>query len=137
MKWDSRLAVGIEVIDDQHKRIFECLLAIENSIAKRDPWHILRFFLSQLAESMKFHVAVEEALLEVIRYPGLRDHRESHTRIITQLAELEDKLQRAPSGDGLVAFFEDWFLRHVLSDDLGYASYIQTEFPALCAKWST
>lgn len=137
MKWDSSLAVGIEPIDDQHKKIFECLLAIENSIIKRDPWNILRFFLSQLAESMKFHVAVEEALLEVIRYPGLRDHHESHRRIITLMSELEDKLQRTPSGESLVAFFEDWFLRHVLSNDREYVSYIQNEFPALCGKRTT
>ena len=62
MKWDSSFAIGIDVIDDQHRKIFEHLLAIENSVAKRDPWHILHFFLTQLSEYMKFHLAVEEAL---------------------------------------------------------------------------
>ena len=47
---DSSFAIGIEVIDNQHKEIFEHLLAIENSVAKRDPWHIQQFFLAQLAE---------------------------------------------------------------------------------------
>ena len=44
MKWDSSFETGIDAIDNQHKKIFEHLLAIENSIAKRDPWHILHFF---------------------------------------------------------------------------------------------
>jgi hemerythrin len=37
MKWNNSFAIGIEVIDAQHKKIFERLLAIENAVAKRDP----------------------------------------------------------------------------------------------------
>ena len=134
MKWDSDLAIGIETIDNQHKQIFEHLLAIENSIAKRDPWHILHFLLSQLAAYMKFHLAVEESLHEITRYPGLEDHRYGHARIIELMGELEDKLQRNPSGENLVGFFEAWFVRHVLSDDREFAIYIKEEFPALYGR---
>ena len=134
MKWNSSLAIGIEVIDNQHKQIFEHLLALENSVAKRDPWHILRFLLSQLAEYMKFHLAVEEAMLEIVRYPQCADHCRAHGRIMEQIAELEDQLQKTGSGTNLVKFFEDWFLRHVLSDDRQYAAYVKEKFPALCGQ---
>ena len=133
MKWNSSLAIGIEAIDNQHKQIFEHLLALENSVAKRDPWHILRFLLAQLAEYMKFHLAVEEAMLEIIRYPQRGDHCQAHARIMDQVAELEKELQRTGSEASLVNFFEDWFIRHVLSEDRQYASYIKEEFPALFA----
>ena len=66
MKWDNSFALGIDVIDKQHQQIFERLLAIENSVTKRDPWHILRFLVTQLSEYLKFHLAVEEALLEIV-----------------------------------------------------------------------
>lgn len=134
MKWDSSFSIGVEAIDDQHRKIFERLLAIENSVAKRDPWHVVRFLVSQLADNLKFHLAVEESLLEVTRYPGLKGHRESHGRIIDLMAELEDKLERSPAGEPLVAFFEDWFLRHVLSGDRDYADYLHAEFPAICSR---
>jgi hypothetical protein len=49
MKWNNSFALGIEEIDAQHKKIFERLLAIENAVTKRDPWHILRFQLDELA----------------------------------------------------------------------------------------
>jgi hemerythrin-like metal-binding protein len=131
MKWDSSFTIGIEAIDSQHKKIFEHLLAIENSVTKRDPWHILHFLLSQLTEYMKFHLAVEEALLEIARYPDLQEHRDTHALLNEHLAELENKLQRNPSGEDLVGFFEVWFLRHVLNNDREYAVYFQEEFPAL------
>ena len=134
MRWDGSFAIGIEVIDEQHRQIFERLLAIENSVAKHDPSHILHFHLSQLAESMKFHLAVEEALLEVTRYPDLQEHRRSHAKIIELMADLEAKLQNNGSGNNLVGFFEHWFVRHVLSNDREYASYMRKAFPALCTS---
>ena len=131
MKWNSSLAIGITAIDNQHKQIFEHLLALENSVAKRDPWHIVRFLLSQLADYMKFHLAVEESMLEIVRYPQQKDHCTAHGRIMEQIAELEKQLQGAGSEANLVNFFEDWFIRHVLSDDRLYADYVKKEFPAL------
>lgn len=137
MKWDGSFAIGIDAIDEQHKKIFEKLLAIENSVAKRDPWHILRFLISQLGDYMKFHLAVEEALLEITRYPGLHEHRGEHAKLIELIAELEDKLERSPSADKLVGFFEHWFVRHVLNKDREYAAYLRNEFPEHYAKEQT
>ncbi len=134
MKWNNSLAIGIEAIDTQHKQIFEHLLAIENSVAKRDPWHILRFLLSQLAEYMKFHLAVEEAMLEIVRYPQRAEHGQAHAKIMEQIAELEKQLQKTGSGADLVNFFEDWFIRHVLADDREYAAFVSKEFPALFGR---
>jgi hemerythrin-like metal-binding protein len=105
MKWDDSFAIGIEAIDNQHKKIFEHLLALENSVEKRDPWHILRFFLAELTEYMKFHLAVEEALLEITRYPDRGSHCESHVRLMEQLAMLENQLKGQATGDKLVGFF--------------------------------
>jgi hemerythrin-like metal-binding protein len=134
VKWNNSLAIGIEAIDNQHKQIFEYLLAIENSVAKRDPWHILRFLLSQMAEYMKFHLAVEEAMLEIVRYPQRAEHGQAHAKIMEQIAELEKQLQKTGSGTDLVNFFEDWFIRHVLADDRQYAAYVSEEFPALVGR---
>ncbi|MBI5109488.1 MAG: bacteriohemerythrin [Rhodocyclales bacterium] len=131
MKWNNSFALGIEVIDNQHKKIFERLLAIENAVAKRDPWHILRFQLDELGTYMKFHLAVEEAMLEVIRYPGRLQHAESHAEIMKQIAELEEALKQNSKAEDLVRFFENWFLKHVLAGDREYANYIKMEFAAL------
>ncbi|MCM2287690.1 MAG: hemerythrin family protein [Sulfuritalea sp.] len=134
MKWDGSFTIGIESIDEQHKKIFERLLAIENSVAKRDPWHILRFLLSQLADSMKFHLAVEEALLEITHYPARQEHGDAHARIIELMAELEDKLEHNAPGENLVGFFENWFVRHVLAHDREYARYMKEQYPEFAAR---
>lgn len=136
MKWDSSFAIGIEEIDNQHKKIFEHLLALENSVEKRDPWHILHFFLTELTEYMRFHLAVEEALLEIIRYPDRASHCDSHARLMEQIAKLEEQLKSKATGDNLVGFFEDWFVRHVLASDREYVAYISKTFPGVVGKRS-
>ena len=40
------------------------------------------------------------------------------------------------SGENLVGFFEDWFIRHVLSRDREYAAYVKAEMPATFGKRS-
>ena len=134
MKWDDSFAIGIEAIDNQHKKIFEHLLALENSVIKRDPWHILRFFVAQLSEYMQFHLAVEEALLEIVGYPERSAHGDSHAKLVAQIASLEEKLKTNANGESLVGFFEDWFIRHVLSSDRDYASFVKREFASLAAR---
>jgi hemerythrin-like metal-binding protein len=134
MKWDDSFTIGIESIDAQHKKIFEHLLALENSVAKRDSWHILQFFLAQLTEYMKFHLAVEEALLDAIRFPARADHCASHERLVDQIAKLEDQLKRKASAENLVDFFENWFVDHVLSGDREYVAYIRKKFPDMLGR---
>jgi hemerythrin-like metal-binding protein len=134
MKWDDSFAIGIEAIDNQHRKIFEHLLALENSVMKRDPWHILRFFLSQLADYMQFHLAVEEALLEIVGYPDRAAHGDSHAKLVAQIASLEQTLKNNATGESLVGFFEDWFVRHVLSSDRDYAVFVKREFSTVVAK---
>jgi hemerythrin len=134
MKWDDSFAIGIDAIDSQHKRIFEHLLALENSVMKRDPWHILRFFLSQLAEYMQFHLAVEEALLEIVGYPDRAAHCDSHANLVAQIASLEQKLKNNATGESLVGFFEDWFVRHVLSSDRDYAAFVKRELASIAER---
>lgn len=134
MKWNDSFAIGIEAIDRQHEKIFEHLLAVENAVSKRDPWHILRFHLAQLREYLKFHFAVEEALLEITRYPEYGNHAGEHERLDQELTKLEEQLQRNGSNEALVGFFERWFVDHVMGCDRKFAAYVSNEFPSLYRK---
>ena len=127
--WKSEFSLGIGPIDRQHQQIFERLLAIENSVEKRDPWHILGFLVRELADQLKFHFAVEEALLELAGYPGLASHDDGHRRLMKGVAELEASLRKQGGTGDLGVFFEDWFLRHVLHEDRAYVEFLRERLP--------
>lgn len=130
MKWKAEYSIGLEVIDNQHQQIFAQLLTIENSLLKRDPWHVLRSLTAELSHQLNFHFAVEEALMEILRFPDIGDHRAAHEKLNRSLQELEDNIRQSQSPSDLVRFFEAWFIGHVLEDDRSYATYAREKLPA-------
>jgi hemerythrin-like metal-binding protein len=110
-------------MDRQHEKIFQDMLAIEDSLVKKDPWHIVHFQILELERSMSFHFAVEDSLLEVIRYPEAAQHHASHERLIAAMRDFEKKVKDSRSVNDLVVFFEDWFVSHVLSEDKVFVDY--------------
>lgn len=125
MKWKAEYSIGIAAIDRQHHKIFELLLAVENAMVKRDPWHILQYHLAQLREYIAFHFAVEESLLEILGYGEIGPHREAHGRLENTLRELERQLKERPSPEVLVEFFQRWFVSHVLHEDVRYVELLK------------
>lgn len=130
MKWKAEYSIGLGTIDSQHKKIFLCLLNMENSLQKKDPWHVVRALTAELADCLNIHFAVEEALLEIVKYPNLEDHRAAHEKLTGMMQELEGKLRHSQSANDLVGFFEAWFLDHVLKDDRAYAAYVREKLQA-------
>jgi hemerythrin len=51
-----------------------------------------------------------------------------------RIADLEKWLPRAGSETKLVNFVEDWFIRHVLSDNRQCAEYVKMEFPVIFSQ---
>ncbi|HEY6895873.1 MAG TPA: bacteriohemerythrin [Rhodocyclaceae bacterium] len=125
MQWKKEYSIGIEVIDEQHQAVFERLLAIENALTKRDPWHVLGFLIDQLTDCLAHHLAVEGALLTILGYPQADEHRAAHELLSQAVASLESRLRNSRSPQDLVEFFDRWFVGHVLADDLQFVPHLR------------
>ena len=68
-------------------------------------------------------------MLEIVGYPELKDHGHRHGQLLKEVAELEAKIQKLGATGDLLAFFEDWFIRHVLSEDMAYAAFARERLP--------
>ena len=123
MLWKQEYSLGIAAVDREHEKIFENMLAIEDSLEKQDPWHIVHFHIIELERYMSFHFAVEEALLQIIRYPERDHHQASHEKLIDAIHDFEKSVKESRSTKDLVVFFEEWFVSHVLSEDKSFVSY--------------
>lgn len=123
--WKPDFLTGIDAIDREHREIFDRLLALEHGIVKKDPWHVMQFLLADVAHALKFHFAVEEALLEMIKFPELEAHRQQHLKLNLELSELEKKIKKSNSPTDLVHFFEEWFVKHVLVEDRQFIDFAQ------------
>jgi hemerythrin len=125
MDWSDDFLIGIDVIDRQHKHIFELLLKIEQAVANGESWNSLRFLIIDVSEYLKFHLAVEEAMLEIVDYGELAKHKQSHERLTDAMGHLEERVHNSKGSDDLLTFFRTWFIEHVLKDDVAYAEEIK------------
>jgi hemerythrin len=129
LKWKANYTIGIPTIDRQHRKIFENLADLERAITKRQSSNEIQFLIKQLAANLDLHWAVEEALLEIIRYPQIEEHRRSHAKLSEVFAKFEIQLGGHQPLDEVVKFFETWFIEHVLAGDADYLVYARKKYP--------
>ena len=130
LKWKANYTIGIPTIDRQHRKIFENLADIERAVTKGQSSNEIRYLIKQLAANLDLHWAVEEAFLEIIRYPRLEEHRQSHAKLNEVLARFEIQLGGHRPMEEVVRFFETWFIEHVLAGDVDYLNYAREKFPS-------
>jgi hemerythrin len=119
LAWDSAYSIGVDAIDEQHRRLFE----ISNRFY--DAWRVragrdeLCRIFDELLEYTRYHFAEEEALMQRIGYPGLAQHHRAHEELVDLVGRFRRQLESGTSGVETEAleFVKTWLNIHVLEDD--------------------
>jgi CRP/FNR family transcriptional regulator len=119
LAWDSDYSIGVEAIDEQHRRLFD----ISNRFY--DAWRVqagrdaLCRIFDELLEYTRYHFAEEERLMQQISYPGLPQHRRSHEELVDLVGRFRRQLESGTPGVETEAleFVKTWLNIHVLEDD--------------------
>src|SRR5579863_7783444 len=99
-------------MDDQHGILMDTMNDLRLATMRGERTGEL---LDQLIGFSRLHFASEEQLMEHYAFPGLKEHRADHQRL---LARLHESAQRMKHGDPVVLrplfeFFRDWFIEHI------------------------
>ncbi|ABC24006.1 bacteriohemerythrin [Rhodospirillum rubrum] len=126
--WLDVYSVGDPLLDDDHRRLMEEInhlgAALINQIAPVSEALIAP--LKRLAHQEAEHNLREEAILAQLGYPGLEDHRAEHRQLESGLGALvESLIPQGPIEPEILAdLLKDWFVRHVLGQDMRYKTYV-------------
>lgn len=130
MPWTQDLSVGIESIDDQHKKMFQ--MAEELFRAERE--HREKDFLAEmlqfLDEYVKKHFAEEERYMSEIGYPGIALQKNEHAYFARQLEILKKEFQS--SGGDIILVINanhiilDWIKTHISKLDRSIGEYVRS-----------
>lgn len=126
IEWNSRLSVGVDAIDDQHKELIRIGNALLNAAALGRDKQILDNVISKLREYTVFHFSSEEKLMEDIRYPDRGEHGNEHARLKKEVKDYQRMLykQEALDPDEMLKFLEDWIIVHIHTQDRELAHFI-------------
>ena len=136
-KWSPELDTGIEIIDKQHRRIFEYIVALED-IQQDDDREELGRIIEQLVDYTLSHFTFEEGLLEESGYRFINAHKKVHELFIRRV---NDYVKRFRSGEDisfeLSATLKTWLINHIKNDDSDYVETVQKNIGGAESKATT
>lgn len=119
----SKYLVGVSIIDDEHKRLFE-IIKEANDVMHNDflydKFDQISNLLGELLEYTKVHFADEEKYMESINYKGLEDQKRAHSMFVEKIENinLDDVDENQDEYlTGLLNFLLDWLVNHILKAD--------------------
>lgn len=117
---------GIELIDNEHRRLFEIIAEVKRLIHDEmmtDKYDEIIQLLSSLREYTRFHFEHEEELMEAMHYPDLEIHCMAHTAFIDRLVDINlSELNNIDDNQqefllNLLSFLQSWLVEHILKSD--------------------
>lgn len=127
MDWSDRYALGIELIDSQHKVLFRLIDQLAKAIQANDGTSGLQEVFDKLKEYTLTHFAAEEHLMEQHGYHASREHHANHLALEQSLAHLA---ARAAEGEPLLSlqtmnFLRQWLYQHIDHVDRAFADFLK------------
>ncbi|RDU60768.1 hemerythrin family protein [Helicobacter marmotae] len=127
--WSDEYSVHHEVIDEQHKTLFELAHKAYKIASNRSSPVEIKEIITQFFHYMKTHFKDEEQYMQSIGYPQLEEHRRLHRAIV---AEMADAIKNIHSinvlKEMLLTITKDWLLSHILQEDMKIEQYRKEQF---------
>ena len=129
----DKYRTGIELVDDEHKRLFEIIKDTNDVIHTEllhDKYDEIMRLLAELREYTEVHFSDEEAMMERIHYPDIDAQKRAHSAFVGRLVEIDlseldamDDNQEEYLQD-LIQFLLSWLSNHILGMDKKIGAYI-------------
>lgn len=125
LAWTDALNTGIEVIDNQHRRIVEMI----NQLHDANQGHsreAVGEVIENLVDYTLSHFAFEESLMEDAGYEFLRAHKRVHELFIKRVSEFKMRFQAGEDvAVDLNGLLSRWLFNHIKSDDSAYVGAVR------------
>lgn len=129
IEWSESLSVGIETIDEQHKRLIALINELHTAMLERRAKDVMGHVFDELIEYTKSHFALEEQLFQEHGYPEEAAHVADHHRIAKKVLELKQEFDEGNTAVTLevMRFLRDWFGNHIVGTDKKYAPFLTSK----------
>lgn len=125
MKWVPEYNTGIDVIDDQHKRILDFINEIEEIGDMMDRAKTKQI-LNNIIDYTQSHFTFEESLQEEADYKYRVPHKRVHDLFIKRIEEYRDRFDAGHSIETeLHQVLSKWLINHIQHDDADYVGAVK------------
>lgn len=125
--WTEQLNIGIEVIDQQHRRIVEYINQLDDARSNNLSREEIRWLINDLVDYTISHFAFEESMQEEAKYPFFKSHKKVHDLFAQRVGEFQAKFEQGEDvTKGLNSMLVTWLFNHIKRDDADYVETVKT-----------
>lgn len=129
--WTNRLATGIDVIDNQHRRIVDYINEL-NNMSEQDNHGSFRELLFNMLDYTQSHFIFEESLMDEAGFEASSIHKTTHDAFRNKIDSL---IKRFEAGEDIYEevrqMLNTWLIDHISDDDNSYVPHVKAKFPGL------
>lgn len=127
LHWTDQFKVGIEIIDEQHRKLVDLTNAVFSKIMDPNNEEDLSSYFKELNDYCHYHFETEEKLLTETSWPDLDDHKLLHSKLFVEVEFLQAifaKENDKESALTLLKFLKEWLQNHISVEDKLYAQHL-------------
>jgi len=131
MPWNPSLSVGVDHIDDQHKKLFEMADQLFEAGRNRKAGEYIDHMFKFLEDYTKKHFGDEERFMQSIKYPEYEIQKKMHADFIRELADLKSEYKQ--SGGNIMVIMDanrmvlDWLSNHIGKQDRKIGEFVNAK----------
>ena len=123
--WQDNLNTGIQVIDDQHRRIVEMINQL-HAAQTGGSQLVVAEVIDELVDYTLSHFAFEEELMEEAGYPFCAAHKRVHEVFTKRVSEYRLRFEAGEDiVDDLRSMLSRWLFNHIRNDDKAYSEQVR------------
>lgn len=133
--WKDKYKIGVDLIDEQHKELFQRVSDFLRSVQSVGDWDDKS---GKVKETMDFmqnyvveHFADEEVYQQEISYPEYEEHKAIHDRFRSMVNSYADRFESEGYSQALVQEFGGklmtWLIMHVAATDQKLGTYVREQ----------
>ena len=124
--WTEQLNIGIDVIDQQHRRIVEYINQLDDARTNGLSQDEIIWLMNELVDYTISHFGFEESLQEDAKYPFINAHKKVHELFTKRIAEYQIKAERGEDvTKALNSLLVTWLFNHIKRDDSDYVETVK------------
>jgi len=132
VSWDPSLSVGIDVIDEHHRYLFDLTNDLINIVANKLGSREVSRLLKALGLYAQVHFKAEERMMEHYGFDRLERQQEQHRQFEQKLKELNEELHINPlvAQVEIMTFLREWLVAHIRFEDAQLRTLTTASRPA-------
>lgn len=127
LEWSEELDTGIDIIDQQHRRIVQYINDLYDAQVAQDRAKI-GDVIDELVDYTVSHFAFEESLMEQAGYSFLTPHKMVHELFVKKVSKFVERFQNGEDvGPELLIVLQKWLVNHIKNEDGDYAALVRSK----------